>query len=113
MDGVGVEAPGGCIIFKRRVLVLGIRLGICEAGSISIHNITWTTKIDNKVAKNFKVRPVFVAELQKGLSNDGHIFYHDAEKKRTRIQESHTKTHDQRKATLGHRNACQHPAFRG
>jgi hypothetical protein len=61
-------------------LVLGIWLECCEAGVMSIEAITWT-KLDNKVGKDFKVAPEFVTELQKGLSDEGHILYGDGEKR--------------------------------
>ena len=60
--------------------VLGIWLDCCEAGSMGIEDITWT-KIDNRVSKDFKVGAKFVAELRKGLSDDGHIIYRESEKR--------------------------------
>jgi hypothetical protein len=61
-------------------LVLGIWLDCCEAGLKGTEDITWT-KIDNRVSKDFKVGAKFVAELQKGLSDDGHIIYCESEKR--------------------------------
>jgi transposase/ribosomal protein L30E len=68
--------------------VLGIWLDSCEAGSMNIEDITWT-KLEKRVAKDFKVGAQFVAELRKGLSEDGHIIYRDGEK-RGRGSKNHT-----------------------
>jgi hypothetical protein len=62
-------------------LVLGIWLDCYEeACPMSIKAVTWT-KLDKKVARDFKVRAGFVTELQKVHSNNGpHMIYHEGEK---------------------------------
>jgi hypothetical protein len=49
---------------------------------MSIHDIAFWTKIDNIIATDFKATAKFVAELRKGISEDGHIICRHGKKRR-------------------------------